>query len=62
MSKVLLSISEGVMTGTVGLFEERCFLTSKGKRSGAASLATAVSGVQWMYAEELGFESSSGVF
>lgn len=45
MSKESLSISEGVMTGTVGLLEERCFLTPKGKAvSRAASLATAVSG------------------
>lgn len=61
MSKELLPVSEGVMTGTAGLLEVRCFLTPTGKLSGATSLATAVSGVQ-MHAEKLGFESSSGFF
>lgn len=60
MSKESLSISEGVMTGTAGLLEVRCFLTPTGKLSGAISLGAAVSGVQRMHAEELGFESSSG--
>lgn len=62
MSKESLPISEGEMTGTAGLLELRCFLTPTGKLSGATSLATAVSGVLQMHAEELGFESSSGFF
>lgn len=62
MPKELLSISEGVMMGTAGLLEVQCFLTPTGKLSGTTFLATTVSGVQWMHAEELGFDSSSGIF
>lgn len=62
MSKESLPIFEGLVTGTAGLLEVRCFLTPTGELSGATSLATAVSGVQQMHTEELGFESSSGFF